>query len=241
MNTNRPIRLLLLALLAFVLVLPASAQSPAEYKALNNSNIRSQPSVGSQIVGVLKRGEQITVMGSAKNGTWFEVKLGNGEAGYIYGRLLRPVESTTASDQTNTQATAPQQTTSTPAATPAEDSGLSVAPENASVYFISPYDNETIAGGQFWIRFGLRNMGIAPAGIEKQYTGHHHLLVNTGLPAMDESIPSDDNHIHFGRGQTEYFVELPPGTHTLQLLLGDHDHIPHSPPVMSKQITIIVP
>ncbi|MCB1804152.1 MAG: DUF4399 domain-containing protein, partial [Candidatus Competibacteraceae bacterium] len=108
-------------------------------------------------------------------------------------------------------------------------------------YIASPYDGEIIPGGQVWVRFGLRNMGVAPAGVSKQFTGHHHLLVDTGLPPLSEPIPSDDNHIHFGRGQTEYLLQLAPGSHTLQLLLGDHDHIPHEPPVTSKQITVIVP
>ncbi|MDX1607199.1 MAG: DUF4399 domain-containing protein, partial [Candidatus Competibacterales bacterium] len=82
---------------------------------------------------------------------------------------------------------------------------------------------------------------VAPAGVAKQFTGHHHLLVDTETPALDQPIPSDDNHIHFGRGQTEYLLQLPPGTHTLQLLLGDHDHVPHDPPVMSERITVQVP
>ena len=81
----------------------------------------------------------------------------------------------------------------------------------------------------------------APAGVEKEFTGHHHLLIDTDLPPLDEAIPSDDNHVHFGRGQTEYRITLPKGSHTLQLLLGDANHFPHTPPVMSEQITVIVP
>jgi hypothetical protein len=88
--------------------------------------------------------------------------------------------------------------------------------------------------------FGLRNSGIAPAGVEKANTGHHHLIIDAPLPPFDQEIPSDKNHLHFGAGQSEAVIELPPGKHTLQLLLGDHLHIPHNPPVYSRKITIYV-
>lgn len=114
------------------------------------------------------------------------------------------------------------------------------APENAQVYFIWPHDGTVINGGKFWVRMGLRNMGVAPKGTAVTHTGHHHLLIDTDLPPMTEPIPNDRNHLHFGAGETEARVELPPGTHTLQLLLGDKDHIPHAPPIMSKKITITV-
>ena len=107
------------------------------------------------------------------------------------------------------------------------------------LYFISPADGETIKG-DVHVRFGLRGMGVAPAGTEKEGTGHHHLLVNVPLPPLDENIVADDNHIHFGGGQTETTLSLPPGEHTLQLLLGDLYHLPHKPAVYSKQITIKV-
>ena len=81
-------------------------------------------------------------------------------------------------------------------------------------------------------------MGVAPAGIEKANTGHHHLMVDAALPPFDEPIPTDFNHLHFGAGQTEAQITLPPGRHTLQLLLGDENHMPHDPPVYSKQITV---
>jgi hypothetical protein len=91
-------------------------------------------------------------------------------------------------------------------------------------------------------------MGVAPAGIEKENTGHHHLLVNRpplgegpfGAEEFELALPADDNHRHFGMGQTEVTLTLPPGTHTLQLVLGDHDHVPHSPPIVSDVITITV-
>jgi hypothetical protein len=87
---------------------------------------------------------------------------------------------------------------------------------------------------------GLRNMGVAPKGTDVAKTGHHHLLIDTDLPNMDEPIPNDRNHLHFGAGETEARVELPPGKHTLQLLMGDKDHIPHNPPIQSKKITVTV-
>jgi hypothetical protein len=83
-------------------------------------------------------------------------------------------------------------------------------------------------------------MGVAPKGTTVPNTGHHHLLIDTDPPTMTEPIPNDRNHLHFGAGETEARVELPPGKHTLQLLLGDKDHMPHNPPVMSKKITITV-
>jgi len=115
------------------------------------------------------------------------------------------------------------------------------APPNAELTIIWPPDGEVIQGGRLWVRMGLKNMGIAPANVRKEGTGHHHFLVDTDLPPLDEPIPSDKNHIHFGAGQTEArLIDLPPGEHTLQLMLGDHDHFPHDPPVVSKKITIIV-
>jgi hypothetical protein len=118
--------------------------------------------------------------------------------------------------------------------------GPSSAPENAQVYFIWPHDGTVINGGKFWVRMGLRNMGVAPKGTAVPNTGHHHLLIDTELPPATEPIPNDRNHLHFGAGETEARIELPPGTHTLQLLLGDKDHIPHNPPIASKKITVIV-
>jgi len=115
------------------------------------------------------------------------------------------------------------------------------APEGAKVYIIWPGDGTVIKGGKFWLRMGLIKMGIAPAGVEKAETGHHHLIIDAELPPMDEPIPNDSNHLHFGKGQTEARIELPPGSHTLQLLLGDANHIPHNPPVESEKITVVVP
>ena len=117
--------------------------------------------------------------------------------------------------------------------------GETPAPEGAKVYFISPQDGETLSS-PVTIVFGLEGMGIAPAGVEKEKTGHHHLIINAELPDPDFSIPADENHRHFGGGQTQATIELPPGSHSLQLLLGDHNHIPHNPPIFSEKITVTV-
>lgn len=125
-------------------------------------------------------------------------------------------------------------------------SGIAVAsgetaPDNAYLYIGWPNDGEVLpANRPFRVWFGLRNMGVAPKGTELPNTGHHHLLIDTDLPPLDQEIPSDRNHIHFGAGQTETMIELPAGKHTLQLLMGDHSHMPHNPPVYSRKIRITV-
>ncbi len=113
-------------------------------------------------------------------------------------------------------------------------------PKDAEVYIIWPSDGTVIHGGKLWVRMGLSGAGIAPAGVDVPNTGHHHLLVDTDLPPLDQPIPADKNHLHFGGGQTEARLDLPPGRHTLQLLLGDSQHVPTNPPLYSKKITIIV-
>ncbi|MBQ1203927.1 MAG: DUF4399 domain-containing protein [Loktanella sp.] len=115
------------------------------------------------------------------------------------------------------------------------------APFDAEVYFIGLEDGDTVSN-PVTITFGLRGMGIAPAGIDVADTGHHHLLINVDPATLDlnDGVPADDNHIHFGGGQTEVTKDLPLGTHTLVLVLADHAHIPHDPPIMSEVITITV-
>lgn len=117
--------------------------------------------------------------------------------------------------------------------------GPTPSPEGAKVYFVDLKDGATI-GAQTTLHFGLHGMGVAPAGSDKANSGHHHLLIDADLPPLDEPIPSDPNHMHFGAGQTEVDLTLTPGPHTLQLLLGDKNHIPHSPPVMSDLIHVTV-
>lgn len=125
--------------------------------------------------------------------------------------------------------------------------GETPAPEGAKVYFVNLKDGDKVKG-PVTIVFGLAGMGVAPAGIEKKNTGHHHVLINRpelgkgedGAEELNLNIPADDNHKHFGGGQTEATLDLPAGQHTLQLVLGDKDHIPHNPPIVSPRITITV-
>ncbi|MRX28159.1 DUF4399 domain-containing protein [Kangiella sp. HZ709] len=117
---------------------------------------------------------------------------------------------------------------------------ITEAAENAEVYFISPNDGDEV-NSTFKIVFGLSNMGVAPAGVNQKNTGHHHLLVNLDeLPNLQFPLPATDQVIHFGGGQTETEITLEPGTHTLQLLMGNFAHVPHKAPVLSKKITITV-
>jgi Domain of unknown function (DUF4399) len=113
------------------------------------------------------------------------------------------------------------------------------AVSGTSLYFINLKNGDTVAS-PVNVQFGLRGMGVAPAGIEKAATGHHHLLVDVAELNVNEGIPVSDNHRHFGAGQTETSIPLKPGVHTLQLVLGDQNHIPHHPVVMSERITITV-
>ena len=112
--------------------------------------------------------------------------------------------------------------------------------EQRSVYIIEPLDNAVLKSPVI-IKFGLSGMGVAPAGVDRKNTGHHHLLLDLkALPDVTKSIPSDGNHIHFGGGQTETSIVLLPGTHTLQLIMGDKFHIPHKDPLISDKISITV-
>jgi len=117
--------------------------------------------------------------------------------------------------------------------------GRTASSENAEVYIISPVDGERLSS-PVTIKFGLRGMEIAPAGTEKAQTGHHHLILDAPLPPFDEPVPADHNYRHFGKGQTEVTIELGLGNHTLQLLLADHNHIPHEPVVHSGRVIINV-
>lgn len=124
----------------------------------------------------------------------------------------------------------------------AQDNGLprSAAPDRARAYIISPADGETVSS-PLTVKFGLQGIGVAPAGVDMANTGHHHLLIDVDeLPPNNLPLPATEQVVHFGGGQTEATVELAPGTHTLQLVLGDHLHIPHDPPVRSQRISITV-
>jgi hypothetical protein len=114
------------------------------------------------------------------------------------------------------------------------------ASSGAEVYIISPKNGAAVKNPVL-VQFGLRGMGIAPAGVKFDNTGHHHLLIDTAAPAdMSQPLPATPNIVHFGKGQTETELTLAPGKHTLQLLFADLNHVPHQPPVVSKKITITV-
>ncbi len=117
--------------------------------------------------------------------------------------------------------------------------GPTPAPEGAKVYIVEPKAGAVVQS-PVKVVFGATVIGVAPAGIQKENTGHHHLLIDTGIPPLDQPIPSDAKHRHFGGGQTEVVIELPPGEHTLQLLMADHAHVPHNPPIVSDPVTITV-
>ena len=113
------------------------------------------------------------------------------------------------------------------------------SPANANVYIVSPSHGETVSS-PVTVVFGVSGMGVAPAGVDKKNTGHHHLIIDAATPNLDKHVPKDANHRHFGGGQTQATIELAPGKHTLQLVFGDKGHLPHNPPVVSKQIEITV-
>ena len=114
------------------------------------------------------------------------------------------------------------------------------AESNAKVFIVSPKDGAVVSS-PVKVVFGIKGMKVAPAGINKPNTGHHHLLIDAGpLASMTKPIPKDAHHMHFGKGQTETMLKLAPGKHTLQLVLGDYKHVPVGPALVSKKITIEV-
>lgn len=155
-------------------------------------------------------------------------------------------------DETVAATSEPMQTKSPAVETPAAETPatpapmempaelISSAPDNAAVFIAEPGDGTTVSS-PVTVKFGITNMTVAPAGDNTHHSGHHHILVDQQtLPDMTQPIPATDEIIHFGLGQTETILELEPGEHTLQLVLGNYLHIPHDPPVMSKKITITV-
>jgi hypothetical protein len=108
-----------------------------------------------------------------------------------------------------------------------------------SAYIISPVDGATV-DSPVVVVFGLKGFGVAPAGTVKEGTGHHHLIIDAPLPDLSQPIPANDNYRHFGGGQTQTSVDLAPGSHRLQILLGDHAHLPHEQPIYSEVINITV-
>ena len=120
-----------------------------------------------------------------------------------------------------------------------EDIRRTSSAPGAVVFIISPKNSE-IVSSPVNVKFGISGITVAPAGEIMENSGHHHLIIDTGLPDMTGPVPNDEQHYHFGKGQTEASIELAPGTHTLQLVLGDWAHIPHDPPVVSNIVTITV-
>ncbi len=125
-------------------------------------------------------------------------------------------------------------------------SGAAIAqshwPATARLYFIEPA-NGAVVHGKVMVKFGLSGMGVAPAGVDKPNTGHHHLLIDIDAPkgaALNQPLPSNAHVRHFGGGQTETALDLPPGKHSLQLIMGDAMHVPHDPPLESEKIEIEV-
>ena len=128
----------------------------------------------------------------------------------------------------------PAKTEPPPAVTP--------SPKDAKLYFITPKNGKTVKG-EFVVRFGLKGMGVAPAGVYMENTGHHHMLIDMDVSEIPKGTPIPTvvgKSLHYGKGQTETKLKLPPGKHTLQLVLGNYSHMLHEPPVVSKKITITV-
>ncbi len=117
--------------------------------------------------------------------------------------------------------------------------GVIISEEKPEVYFVNIVDGDNVSN-PIKVNFGLKNFGVVPAGINLEFAGHHHLLIDVDLEDFKAPIPSDSNHIHFGKGQTETVLSLSKGQHTLQLILGNYLHIPHDPPIMSDKILINV-
>jgi Domain of unknown function (DUF4399) len=179
-------------------------------------------------------GSGITNQGHIMSGRSRMLDLRSNGAIWVVAGIM--VAGVWATDPASAQGPAPTPRTATPAPT---TGGPTPAPPGSAVYFVDLKDGQTIPPN-FVVHFGLTNMGIAPAGTDRPASGHHHLLIDVDLPPLNEAIPSDFNHLHFGAGQTEGEITLSPGPHTLQLLMGDKDHIPHTPPVMSPRIRVIV-
>jgi len=152
----------------------------------------------------------------------------------LTGIACSPADNSVENSAENSAARAEPATAATPAAMPKSPSA-----EGATVFFLSPADGDTVSS-PFAVEFGVGAMDIVRAGDNTPNTGHHHILIDAGLPGMDMPIPADGNHVHFGDGSSMTELTLEPGEHTLQLLLGDHLHIPHNPPVYSERITVTV-
>ncbi len=143
-------------------------------------------------------------------------------------------ESVTTEPGTSAETTRASEAAAEPAAMPRTASA-----DGARVFFIMPADGTSVTN-PIKVEFGIAGMDVVKAGDDQPNSGHHHLLIDTGLPDLGSPIPADEHHVHFGDGSTMTEITLPPGEHTLQMLLGDHLHIPHTPPLVSEPITITV-
>ena len=154
---------------------------------------------------------------------------------------MRPIKWTVVAWLGACLAAAAQTPPATPSAEPPAASAPAPTPSapGAKAYFVDLKDGATIPP-KSTIHFGLSGMGVAPAGVVKPNSGHFHLLIDAEPPDLKSPIPNDENHLHYGAGQTEATITLTPGKHTLQILLGDAAHVPHSPPVMSPVINVTV-
>ena len=150
----------------------------------------------------------------------------------LTGIACSPADNNAASSSADS--TPPVAEATQPAAMPRTASG-----EGASVFFVSPADGDTVSS-PFAVEFGISAMEVVRSSDNTPNTGHHHVLIDTGLPALDMPIPADEHRVHFGDGSAATVLTLPPGEHTLQLLLGDYLHIPHRPPVYSQPISVTV-
>lgn len=150
----------------------------------------------------------------------------------LWGCNQQPAEEQSAQQQSTSAA----DTDPAPATSPLP---RTAAPAAARVFFISPADGDTVSN-PVAVEFGIEGMSVVRAGVEEAHSGHHHLIIDAGLPDTSLPIPADDHYIHFGDASTSTALTLEPGTHTLQLLLGDYLHIPHDPPVISARITVTV-
>ena len=154
--------------------------------------------------------------------------------------MLRTISTLAASTRLFNGLALAQAPATSPAPTAAPGLPRTASPAGAKAYIVSPANGATVKS-PFKVVFGLTGMGVAPAGVQFENAGHHHLLIDTDLPKdLGMPLPADAKHVHFGKGQTETTVTLPPGKHTLQLVLGDHLHIPFNPPVVSEKITVTV-
>ena len=133
----------------------------------------------------------------------------------------------------------PPPPTAEPASEPAPALPRSTAPDGASVAILNPQDGDVVSS-PVTVQFDVQGMTLAPAGDATPNTGHHHLLVDVPAPDLGQVIPKDAQHLHFGQGQAMAEITLAPGQHTLQLLLGDGNHVPHDPPMLSPIVTITV-